>query len=288
MDTVPPVDPRVQRLTLLVACSGTLLVLVAFVTPLITGVRTAAAFHAGPGTVAWLLSAMSVGLAAALLPAGALADDLGRRRLFSWGLVLLGLGGVAAALAPGSPVFLAARLVAGVGGAAALASALGLIGHAFPAGPERARAAAVWGAAVGAGTGIGGLLAVALDHGTGWRVTYGVTAGLVIAVAVAARLLLADSAAAVRRRPDVPGALLLAAGLSSVLAGLVQSRGGWGSAGTLLPIGAGLVLVAAFVAVESAVAEPMIDLALFRVPRSAAAAPGWRTRRPSASRRTAA
>lgn len=263
-----------RRRTLLVSSTGTLLVLAAFVTPLITGVRTAAAFGAGPGTVAWLLSAMSVGLAAALLPAGALADDRGRRTLFCWGLLLVGAGGIVAAAAPTSAVFLAGRLLAGVGGAAALASALGLIGHVFPAGPERSRAAAVWGASVGAGTGVGGLLAVALDHGTGWRVTYGVIAGLAAVVAVGARLLLPESAAAVRRRPDVLGALLLAAGLSSVLAGLVQSRSGWGSAGTLLPVGAGLVLVALFVAVEARVAEPMIDLALFRVPGFTAATVG--------------
>lgn len=274
MDVLPATDTRPQRRTLLVSSAGTLLVLVAFVTPLITGVRTATSFDAGPGTVAWLLSAMSVGLAAALLPAGALADDIGRRTVFCIGLLLVGAGGVVAAVAPGGAVFLAGRLVAGIGGAAALASALGLIGHVFPAGPERARAAAVWGASVGAGTGIGGLLAVALDHGTSWRITYGVTAGLVAAVAAAARLVLPESAAAVHRRPDVLGALLLAAGLSSLLAGLVQSRGGWTDPGTLLPIGGGLVLVALFVAAESRVREPMIDLALFRVPGFSAAIVG--------------
>jgi hypothetical protein len=65
-----PLDSAVQRRTLLTASVSTLLVLATFVTPLGTGVRTAAAFGTGPGGQAWLLSAMSVGLAAALLVAG--------------------------------------------------------------------------------------------------------------------------------------------------------------------------------------------------------------------------
>ena len=77
--------------------SSTLLVLATFVTPLATGVRTAAALGTGAGGQAWLLSAMSVGLAAALLVAGEAADQLGRRRVFIAGLVLLGAGAAVSA-----------------------------------------------------------------------------------------------------------------------------------------------------------------------------------------------
>ena len=81
-----------QARTLLMASLATLLVLVTFVTPLATGVRTTVDLAAGPGAQAWLLSAMSVGLAAALLTAGVLADDLGRRRVFAGGLAVVGAG----------------------------------------------------------------------------------------------------------------------------------------------------------------------------------------------------
>jgi len=164
--------------TLAVVSVSTLLVLATFVTPLATGVRTAATFGTGPAGQAWLLSAMSVGLAAALLVAGAVADQTGRRRTFVAGLVLMALGAVAAAAAGSTGLFLAGRLLEGVGGAAVLACSMGLISAAFPLGPARARAAAVWGASVGAGTGIGGLLAVAVDTGSGWRASYAVTAVL--------------------------------------------------------------------------------------------------------------
>jgi len=265
---------REQARTLLMASVATLLVLITFVTPLATGVRTTAALDAGPGAQAWLLSSMSVGLAAALLTAGVLADDLGRRRVFSGGLVLLGLGAAVVAAAGSPAVFVGGRLAQGVGGAAVLACALGLIGHVFPAGPARSRAAAVWGASVGAGTGIGGVLTVVLDTGDGWRTTYVVTAVAAVALAVAGRLVLEESGGRADRSVDVAGIVLLAGGMSALLAGLVQSRGGWGQPSVVVLLGLGVVLLAAFVPAELRQAGPMIDLRLFRIPGFLAATVG--------------
>jgi MFS family permease len=262
-----------RRRTLATAAGSTLLVLAVFVTPLGTGVRTATEFGAGPGAQAWLLSSMSVGLAAALLTAGVLADDLGRRRVLVAGLALVAAGAAVAGLSSGTVPFVAGRLVQGVGGAAVLAGALGVIGQVFPPGPDRARAAAVWGASVGAGTGFGGVATVLLDHGAQWRITYLVTAVVGTGVALVAHRTLPGAVPAPRRRPDVAGAVLLAAGLSALLAGLVQSRGGTGPAGAVLLV-AGMLLLAAFVVVERRSPAPMIDLALFRAPGFRAATLG--------------
>ncbi|MGX5657579.1 MFS transporter, partial [Geodermatophilus nigrescens] len=118
----PPASaPAVQRRTLAVVATSTLLVLAAFVTPLATTVSTARDLGTGPGGQAWLLSAMSVGLAAALLVAGSVADDVGRRLVFSAGLVLLAAGAGLTAAAGSTGVFVAGRLVEGVGGAPVLA-----------------------------------------------------------------------------------------------------------------------------------------------------------------------
>ncbi|MCO7221020.1 MFS transporter, partial [Klenkia sp. PcliD-1-E] len=263
---------RTRHRTLTTAAGSTLLVLAVFVTPLGTGVRTAADFGAGPGAQAWLLSSMSVGLAAALLTAGVLADDLGRRRVLVAGLALVAAGAAVAGLAAGTVPFVVGRLVQGVGGAAVLAGALGVIGQVFPPGPDRARAAAVWGASVGAGTGLGGVATVLLDHGTQWRVTYLVTAVVGTGVALVAHRTLPGAVPAPRRRPDVAGAVLLAAGLSALLAGLVQSRSGSGTGVVLLVVG--VLLLAAFVVVERRSPAPMVDLALFRSPGFRAATLG--------------
>ena len=260
--------------TLAVVAASTVLTLVAFVTPLATGIRTAADLATGPGGQAWLLSAMSVGLAAALLIAGVAADDLGHRRVFAAGLVLLGAGAAVAGSAGGTAVFVIGRLVEGVGGAAVLAATLGLISQSFPAGPERSRAAALWGAGVGAGTGIGGIATVVLDPGTGWRTTHLVTAGLAVAGAVVARLVLPAPGPRRHRRVAVAGSVLLVAALSCLLTGLVEMRSPDGRTAVVVFLVLAAVLLAGFLLAERRVREPLVDLALFKVRGFAAAGAG--------------
>jgi MFS family permease len=110
-----------QVRTLAVAAMGTVLVLAAYTTPIATLASTASGLGAGPAGQAWILSSMSCGLAVGLLPAGAIGDDHGRRRMFAAGAVLLALTCVLAALAPDTAVLVGARIGQGLGGAAILA-----------------------------------------------------------------------------------------------------------------------------------------------------------------------
>ncbi|MCW2613260.1 MAG: Transrane efflux protein [Frankiales bacterium] len=264
--TLPEPPPRrtpEQSRTLVLASLSTLLVLMSFVTPLGTAARTAADVGGGAGSVPWLLSAMALGLAVSLLPSGAFADDLGRRRVLVVGLTLLALGSVLCAVAGSSTAFVAGRLLSGLGAGAVLACGLGLIGHAFPPGPARGHATGVWGASVGAGIGTGGLLTVVVDQGTSWRHTYVVVAVLAVVLAVAGRLLLVESTADVRRRPDLLGAALLGTGLAALLAALVEVREGV-TAEVVGLVLSGALLVGGFVLAENRVSAPMLDLALLR------------------------
>jgi hypothetical protein len=118
---------------------------------------------------------------------------------------------------------------------------------------------------VGAGTGLGGIAAVVLDHADGsWRVTYAVTAALAFVLAALAVRLLPESAASRSRPVDVAGVLLLGGGLGALLAGLLEGRTGW-SAGPVGLVVGGAVLLTGFVAVQARRTAPLIDLALFRV-----------------------
>ncbi|MGY1814467.1 MFS transporter [Blastococcus sp. SYSU D00820] len=266
--------PAEQRRVLALVSASTVVVLAAFVTPLATGVRTAADLGTGAGGTAWLLSAMSVGLAAALLVAGTVADDVGRRRVFVAGLVVLAVGAAVCAAAPGTGWVVAGRLVQGVGGAAVLACSLGLIAAAYPVGPGRARAAAVWGACIGAGTGVGGLATVVLDGADGWRATYAATAVLALAGAAAARWGLPETPRMPRAGLDVAGAVLLVGTVAALLTALVALRSGTGpTVVALLFTGSGLLAVALVVAERRAVA-PLVEPALFRVPGFVAATVG--------------
>ena len=149
--------------------------LVTYVTPMATIPRTAADLGAGPVARAWILSSMSVGLAAALLAAGVLGDAYGRRRVYVAGLGAIGLGALVCAVAQEPVLFVGARVVEGIGGAAVLACGLAVLAHDFAPGPARVHATSIWGASVGLGITAGAiLLAAALDFGTGWRETYAV------------------------------------------------------------------------------------------------------------------
>jgi hypothetical protein len=107
-----------------------------------------------------------------------------------------------------------------------------------------------------------------------WSPCSSVTAVLAVGLAVTGRLLLAESAAVRGRRVDVAGIVLLAAGLSCLLAGLVQTRGGWSRTSVPVLLGSAVLLLAAFVLVERRTRAPMIDLALVRVPGFLAATVG--------------
>jgi MFS family permease len=259
------------RRTLAVAALGTMLTLVAFTAPLATLNATAASLGADTAGRIWILSSMSVGLGAALLSTGTIADDHGRRRTFVAGMVVLALASFLGAVAPQTLVFVVARVLQGVGGAAVIASSLGLIAHAFAPGPARAAASGVWGAAVGAGIAVGPLVAAGFDRLAAWRDTYWLLGAAVLVVAVAARVLIAESRSDRPRGLDLPGVLTLAVGMSGLLAALVEGRLGWTRPVVLVLAAVAVLALALFVLVEGRAVVPMVELSLLRQPAFAAA-----------------
>lgn len=262
-------DTRAGR-TLMVATAGTVLALIAYTTPVGTLASTAAALHADAAGQAWILSSMSVGLAVALLPVGAVGDDHGRRRMFVVGALVLAATSVLAALAPDTLTLVLARVGEGIGGASVIACGLGLVGHAFPTGPGRVRATGIWGAGLGAGIAIGPVAAAVLGDAPtglpapdGWRAPYVVIAVLALVPALAARFV-PESTSQVRRPVDFAGMALFGLALAGVLAGLVEGRGGWLRAPVLVLLGGGVLAAVAFVVLALRHRAPMLDLRLFR------------------------
>ena len=222
--------------TLVVAASATLLVLAIFSAVVPDVHDSIQALHGGLSGQTWVLSAMSMGMAAALLTAGALADDLGRRRVLVWSTVLLATAGVIGAIAPTVGVLVAARLFQGAAGAGVVASSLGLIGHAFPAGGTRTLATSVWGAAVGGGIALGPVLGAALTTSLGWRSSYWLQA-IGAAVLVPAAAAVAESRSGVRRPLDIPGAIALTSAMAALTAGLIEGRTSWTAPLTIALLG---------------------------------------------------
>jgi MFS family permease len=266
--THPRSDEDVQlqgRRTLIVAASATLVVLAIFSAVPPTVSDTVRALHGGVSSQTWVLSGMSLGLAATLLTVGALADDLGRRRVLVTSASALVLGAALAAVAGSLALVVVARVLQGAAGAGVVAASLGMIGHAFAAGRPRAHATSVWGAALGAGIALGPLAGAAMSAAAGWRSSYWLQAGAAAALVPAAARL-PESRASVRRRVDLPGAALMSGAMAALTAGLIEGRRSFGSVPTVALLAAGALLLAAFVIVELRRPDPMLELRLFRQP----------------------
>lgn len=266
-DTAPsPAGTTNSTRALTIAALGTLLTLMAFTAPLATINSTAADLMSDAAGRTWILSSMSIGLAAALLTTGTVADDFGRRRTFALGAAVLAVGAIVCAISPNTLIFVLARILQGLGGAAVVASSLGIIAHTHPAGPVRAKASGVWGASVGAGIALGPLLAAALDRWASWREAYVVLAVATLALAVAAHRLVEESRSDAPRGLDPIGALLLATGIAALLAALVEGRQGWTEVTPIVLFVLAVLLLAAFTILELRSATAMLDLTLFRHP----------------------
>jgi len=220
-----------------------------------------------------VLSGMSLGLATALLAAGALADDFGRRRVLMWSAAALVATSAAGALAPSIGVLVAARILQGVAGAGVLAASLGSIGHAFPAGPARTHATGMWGAALGGGIALGPLAAAGIGAALGWRSSYWLEAVAALALLPAAARL-PESRATTRRPVDLAGIATLGVAMACLTAGLVEGHTSWSSAAAIGPLAAGVLLLAAFAGIELARRSPMLELRLFAQPAFVASITG--------------
>jgi EmrB/QacA subfamily drug resistance transporter len=218
------------------------------------------------GGLSWVLNAYNIVFAALLVPAGRLADRIGRRRTFFAGLGLFLAASAACGLAPSVPVLVAARVVQAVGAAALIPTSLALLLPEFPL-EQRATATALWGAtgAVAAATGpsLGGLLVDA----TGWRSVFFVNLLFgAIALVPARRLLRETRDPAPGALPDAASVVLLITGVGLLSLGIVKAPDwGWGSVATLGSLGVAVLLLVALWFRSERVASPVIDPSLFAV-----------------------
>ncbi|TMK98414.1 MAG: MFS transporter [Actinobacteria bacterium] len=214
----------------------------------------------------WVANGYLLTLGSLILLGGSLGDVFGERRIYELGVGGFGLASLACALAPSIGALIAARIIQGVASALLTPSALAVIVNTFR---EEERGPAIgswtaWGAIAGVlGPLAGGeLLALA-----SWRWIFLINLPLVVVCVALIRLAIPPSQprTADGRRVDVVGALLGAAGLAGPVFALIeQPRLGWSSAGVLLPLLAGIAVLAVFVVYESRADDPMLPLGLFK------------------------
>jgi len=213
----------------------------------------------------WVVNAYTLLLSAGLLIGGAAGDRFGRRRVFILGIAVFVAASIACGLAPGVVPLILARAVQGLGGALLVPSTLAIIGASFAA-EERGRAIGTWAAFSALTTAAGPLLGGWLVDAVSWRALFFINLPLGLLTAWIALRRVPES-----RDPDAPaaldwrGALLVLAGLASLVFGLIASADlGWRHRGVIGALAAAPLLLAAFLAVEARCPAPMLPLQLFR------------------------
>lgn len=198
-------------------------------------------------TLSWVITAYAVLFGAGLAPAGRLADAVGRRRIYLYGLWVFTIASLGCALAPGLAALSVLRAIQGVGAALIVPASLGLALKSFP--PTRMRdVIATWAAAGAVASALGPSLGGVLVDAFGWRSVFVANLLFGIAIALAAARIAADAPSAVRV-PDWVGSIALVVGVGGLVAGISEAPDwGWGSwrviaAIALGALGVGVALV---------------------------------------------
>jgi EmrB/QacA subfamily drug resistance transporter len=215
--------------------------------------------------LSWVLNAYNVVVAALLVPAGRIADRLGRRRVFAVGLAVFLFGSVAAGAAPSAAVLIAARIVQGIGGATLIPASLGLVLAEFPA-ERRAMATSVWAAAGAVAAATGPSLGGVLVESTSWRWAFFVNLLIALAMLPAPRLLREGRHGESDRMPDLLGAAALVVAVGALALGIVKAPDwGWTS-GRVLAAWSIAGVFAAICAVRSMRhPAPVLEPAILRI-----------------------
>jgi EmrB/QacA subfamily drug resistance transporter len=215
----------------------------------------------------WVVDAYAVALAALVLTAGSLADRLGRRRVFNAGLAIFTAASLLCALAPDATFLNVSRALQGIGGAAMFAVSLALIAQEFPAGRERGVAMGMYGASIGVAVAVGPLVGGALTDGLGWESIFLLNVPVGAAAIAVTALKVRESRDPHATRVDWAGVAAFSTALLLLVLALVRGNDeGWGSTLIVALLAGAAAALAAFIAIERRVREPMLPLGLFRRP----------------------
>src|SRR5919106_1316546 len=211
----------------------------------------------------WTVNAYTLSFAVFLLTAAALGDRLGRRSVFAAGIGIFTVSSAAAALAPSTDALIAARALQGLGAAVIAPLSLTILSEAFSE-DRRGLALGIWSGVSGLGVALGPVVGGAVVEGFSWQWIFWLNVPIGIALAPAAMSILAESRGSASRL-DIRGLALASTGLLGVVFGIVRAQAlGWTSTTVVAAIGAGVVLLAAFVVWESRAPGPMLPMRFFR------------------------
>ena len=223
--------------------------------------------HFSDSDLPWVVNAYVIAFGGFLLLGGRAADLLGRRRVFMAGLAGVAVASLLAGFAATRGELIAARAAQGLAAAFISPSALSIVTTLFTDGAERNRALGVWGAVSGAAGAVGVLLGGVLTSGLSWEWVLWVNVPVaLIALALTPGIVPESRSEATTRHFDAAGAVAITAGLSVLAYALLDaSSAGWGSTKIVSLLALSVVLIAAFILIESRSKAPLVPLQIFRL-----------------------
>ncbi len=225
--------------------------------------KAAEALNISPSDRQWVVTAYTLTFGGLLLLGGRVADYWGRKRAFILGIAGFAVASALGGLALNGAMLFLARGLQGVFGALLAPASLALLTVLFTDTKERAKAFGVYGAIAGGGSAIGLVLGGILTEYANWRWCLLVNIPVAIVAIVAAIPLVSESKAGGNTRYDIPGAVLVTAGLISVVYGFTKAippSGSWHSPQTILFLSIGVVLLVGFVVVQMTSKNPLLPL----------------------------
>ncbi|SDN83243.1 drug resistance transporter, EmrB/QacA subfamily [Cryobacterium flavum] len=219
----------------------------------------------GLDTLQWVATSFALCAAGFTLLFGRVGDLVGRRRLFVLGMAVLGVGSLIGGLATSPALLLIARALQGLATAAVVPAALSLLTTTFPEGKLREKALGLNGALMAAGFTTGAILGGVLTDLLSWRWAFFINVPIAFAVVVLAPMVVAESRPANRSKMDLPGAITVTAGLLAIVYGLSSAaQTSWTDPVTVGSLGAGVLLLVLFWAVERKAEHPLVPFAVLR------------------------
>ncbi|MGW0175251.1 MFS transporter [Rhodococcus sp. NPDC003322] len=214
----------------------------------------------------WFVSSYTLVMAAALLPAGAIGDRVGRKRLLVGAMTLFGVASLLCAFAGTAGQLIAARSLLGLAAAVMMPMSLAVLPVLFPGRREQARALSVWVTATAVGLPLGPLVGGWLLQHFWWGSVFLINLPLVCVGVVAVAALVPESRSKQKIPFDLPGAGLASTGLFALTYGLTRAgTSGWSDAVTLCALAVAAALLAAFAVRLRIAAHPLVDPSLFTV-----------------------
>jgi DHA2 family multidrug resistance protein-like MFS transporter len=225
-----------------------------------------AELHPSSAQLLWIVDIYGFLVAGALMPMGTLGDRIGRRRLLLIGAGAFGVGSVLAAFSRSAEMLIATRALLGLAGATLAPSTLSLIRNMFLEPRQRTLAIGVWVSSYSAGAAIGPLIGGILLGHFWWGSVFLIGVPVMVVLLIAGPVLLPEFKDPNAGRLDVTSALLSLASILSIIYGVKQLAQDAPGRQWSLAILAGVALGAAFIRRQRMLADPLIDLRLFRLP----------------------